>query len=175
MLVIIALPDRHAGRVVDLIDPFGHGGFICPDDGGEGMSRRGDRWGAARCARTKGWLVARTRGDIARGRGDRRGGARSAHWGIIINHNDPMHVIGHDAEFIQCHIRSELGSLVPFLQGNLAQGIQPHHPVNDPAEQPFPLVGIHGDEVRAGLGVIVSLQADGAAVMERFHYIYFTG
>ncbi len=48
MLIIIALPDRRALGIVDLFDPFGDGGFVCPDDRGEG------RWGAARCARTRG-------------------------------------------------------------------------------------------------------------------------
>jgi hypothetical protein len=81
--------------------------------------------------------------------------------------NNPMHVIGHHHKFIgiQHHTRAHNGGMEPFVTHNLPVFIQPHFALHDFAEQTGAVMGANGDEIRAGLGVIIFLQADGSTMV----------
>ena len=85
-------------------------------------------------------------------------------YGRIIDDNDGMKMVWHNNEFAQFHLRMEDGNFIPFLPDHLAQWIQPHFKIYDVAKQRFPVMGDEGDEVFTRLGIIISRQADGAAV-----------
>ena len=78
-----------------------------------------------------------------------------------------MDVVGHDDEFIveQFNIRAQLGGAEPFVAGYLAQGVEVHFVVIISPEEVLAFVGDEGDEITALGGVVVSFEADGAAVM----------
>lgn len=74
-------------------------------------------------------------------------------------------MIGHDNECTQTDIGETLSQPLPFMAGNLTSAVQPHITILDLAEQAGAAVGDNGDEISAGLGIIVSLQADGTAMV----------
>jgi hypothetical protein len=74
-------------------------------------------------------------------------------------------VVGHYDERIQFNEREMVRDVFPTTLGNLACLVQPHFTVHHMPKEAFPLAGASGDETRAGLGVIVSLEADGTAMV----------
>jgi hypothetical protein len=57
------------------------------------------------------------------------------------------------------------GNLCPKIARDFSQIRQHHFPIRDIPQHAFPFADADGDEIRARLGVIVSSQADGPAVM----------
>lgn len=86
-------------------------------------------------------------------------------WRRFDNPQNPMNVIGHDDECIQCNMRKMGGNVQPASFSNAADRIQLHFAIHDVTKQRHTFIGDDGDEIRTGLGVIVPLQADGSAMM----------
>jgi len=80
---------------------------------------------------------------------------------------NPMHMVGHDDECIQRHIGKMGGDGLPARLGDLPRPVEQHAPGAQLAEKELMPVGGEGDEVSAGLGVVIALEADGLAVVLR--------
>ena len=76
-----------------------------------------------------------------------------------------MHMVGHDHIRAQCYVVKMIRDGAPTIVGDMAQFVQQHFTIHDFAEQTFPLMGHNRDEIRAGLGIIVSGQARRFAVV----------
>jgi len=76
-----------------------------------------------------------------------------------------VNMIGHDDERIQCHVGKVGWNVQPTLFGHAAGVVQPHVAIHDFTEQRHPFVGDQGDEICPWLGVIVTFQADGSAMV----------
>nr|VFJ53215.1 MAG: hypothetical protein BECKDK2373B_GA0170837_104125 [Candidatus Kentron sp. DK] len=77
----------------------------------------------------------------------------------------PMKMIRHHHPLVQLDFLADCGGPPPFLGNDFAGMVQPHLPVQDFPEQAFPVLCANGQEIRPRLGIIISLQPDGAAVM----------
>jgi hypothetical protein len=137
--VIIALPHGRNGRGTQNVDAFGRHRFKCAD---QLAQRFAYRRGESRLAPTH-----------AGGRGPRPAHIR----GWRIYHNNAVHMIGHDNPFIQLNVRVLFPLPGPTLGHNLSPIVQSHMPMRQLAEyrQPAPCAQRH--EIRAGLGIIVTL------------------
>ena len=74
-------------------------------------------------------------------------------------------MIRHDNKFVQNNIFSDRICPLPFLHNNPPHVIQHHFPIHNFTKQAFTLPGAYRDKIRAGLRIIVILQADGMAVV----------
>lgn len=73
--------------------------------------------------------------------------------------------MGHDNEGVRFHAGiKKRRSYVPKRLDHPSRIIQRHFSINHIRKQALPILRHDGDEMRHRLGVIVSLQADGAAV-----------
>jgi hypothetical protein len=81
--------------------------------------------------------------------------------------DDAVEMVGHDGEFVlvQADFAAQAARAQPFFTGDLAEGGQLHLVSDDLAKDFIAPVGDQGDEIRAGLGVIVPFEADRAAVV----------
>ena len=93
------------------------------------------------------------------------GTARHVPTNAIGKRKDTVEVVWHHNVVIQFDGGSHDGSVLPFSNHKLAKSIWMHDAVSDTAEDAFVLVSTDRDEICAGLGVVVVLQADGTAVM----------
>ncbi|NMA45830.1 MAG: hypothetical protein GX945_04640, partial [Lentisphaerae bacterium] len=78
--------------------------------------------------------------------------------------NNAVKVIGHDYEFIQINIWEMDWNIIPTLAGNISRIVQSHFAADDFPKQACPVVGADGHKIGPGLGIIVTLQADGTAI-----------
>ena len=78
-----------------------------------------------------------------------------------------MHVIGHHNEHVQFDARESRGQPAPFIQNHPTGVRETHLAIHDLAEPRHPILGANRDEVRAGLRVVVALQADRPAMINR--------
>jgi hypothetical protein len=76
-----------------------------------------------------------------------------------------MDMIGHDDKFVHDHKFEPFAQATPFVQRQETQSVQANCTFHYLTKQRCALVGYQGDEIRAGPGIIVSLQADGAAMV----------
>lgn len=65
--------------------------------------------------------------------------------------DNPMHMIGHDHEFIQYHLREMLGYRTPAFLYDLTCCIQRHNLVHDFPEQWHPIMRADGNKIQTGL------------------------
>lgn len=85
---------------------------------------------------------------------------------IIINqNNNPMRMIRHDDECPQFHVPIMIFQVKPCIADDVSIAVQPHFPIHHIAEQAFPLPCNNGHKICACLRIIISLQADGTAMM----------
>ena len=91
--------------------------------------------------------------------------ARAATGGRPYEDDDSMDVVGHDGKPVDVHARIENRQFGPDRFYHLAGVVQLHLAVNNLAEEAGAGLGDDGDEIGPGLGVIVSLEADGMAVV----------
>ena len=153
VFMIVPLPDPRGVQFTT--NTFCYRGFVRTNDGTYG-TRFHPVW----------WLGQR----ILSGRGMPRpyGWRRIRRQPIWMNNNDPVHVIGHHDVCAQFHVREMLRDQAPVLLGDLSHGGQLHFAMDDISKQAGALMRNHRDEIRTGLGVIVFLEPDGAAVMFRW-------
>ncbi len=81
--------------------------------------------------------------------------------------HDAMHVVEHDDERIQRHVRAQRRRPIPFLHHDSPPRRQMYPPLHDMTEQRLLLPRADRPEVRPGDAVIEQQQADGAAVHDR--------
>ncbi len=76
-------------------------------------------------------------------------------------------MIWHDHKFIfiQFHIWTDFCCLEPFVPRNFANIIQNYFAIHNLTKNMHALIGAYGNEIRAGLSVIISLQSDGTTMM----------
>jgi len=74
-------------------------------------------------------------------------------------------MVWHDTEFIQNHMWVMLGQIIPGVLYNFPQLIQNHLTTHNLPQQTFALMCASRDEIGPGMGIIVSLEADGATVV----------
>jgi len=84
---------------------------------------------------------------------------------VVHDAYDAVDMIGHHHEGVQFHVLEMVRDFMPTRAHDFPHVVQPHFPVHHVAEQRGAPVGADGDEIRARLGVIVSLQPDGTAVV----------
>jgi hypothetical protein len=84
---------------------------------------------------------------------------------VRIDHNYPMHMIGHDYVCTQFHVGEMLRDGTPTLVSNFAKIVQLHRipfwglPAHNFSKQICALVGNYRHEIRARLSVIIAFQA----------------
>ena len=124
--------------------------------------------------RDRGSHVARRNGGRGGCRGERffaptafrfGGACRLRDRGCFAPTYDSMKVIWHDDEGLQFSQREMARDILPTTLGDFARVIQPHFSIHDFAEQAFPSPRADRHEIRAGLGIVMSLQADGVAMV----------
>lgn len=76
-----------------------------------------------------------------------------------------MKMIRHDHVRAQINVSKSFWQIQPFPVNDFAEIIQPHLPIYHLAKQTIALIRDDGDEIRARLCVIISLQADGFSVV----------
>ena len=76
-----------------------------------------------------------------------------------------MNVIGHDGKGIQFSQREVIRDILQTTPGDCAGIVQPHYSIHDLAEQAFPIPRADRHEIGARLRIVVSLQADGTAMV----------
>jgi hypothetical protein len=78
-------------------------------------------------------------------------------------------VVGHDDEFVieQFNVRAHVGGTKPFFIYDPADSVEARFIVDDVTEEGLSRMRDKGEEVPAFGGVVVVLQADGAAVVGR--------
>ncbi len=79
---------------------------------------------------------------------------------------DSMHVIRHNYIVINFDFIADFGGFEPFQFHNFSNFIHHHFSIYHRSKQAFLLGCAYRDEICPGLGVIVILQADGAAVVD---------
>lgn len=75
------------------------------------------------------------------------------------NRQDPVEVIGHDAEHVDVHLGSDDARTHPLSVDDSTDLAQAHRSVNDFAEQPLPAFGAQRDKIGRGACVVESLPA----------------
>jgi hypothetical protein len=85
--------------------------------------------------------------------------------GCIGDNDDAVYVIGHDNKGIQFNKREMVRNVLPTTPGDFASLVQPHFFIDNLAEKAFPIAGANRHEIRPWLGIIMSLQADGMAIV----------
>ena len=76
-----------------------------------------------------------------------------------------MDVVRHYDCLIQHDVREMMRYGMPTFGGHCSPSVQTHLSVSDVSEQTGTVMRADGDEIGPGLGVVVPLQANGAAVM----------
>jgi hypothetical protein len=84
----------------------------------------------------------------------------------VLNNNNPMYVIGHNHKFANLNFRPDFGGFEPFGLDDVAKYIQHNFAIYHRTKHTFFLVNVYRYVIRPGLGVIVVLQTDGAAVVD---------
>jgi hypothetical protein len=79
--------------------------------------------------------------------------------------DNAVEMVRHDDIFIDFPIWKFAPHLIPPFLHHPPRLVQPHRPVHHLAEQARLAPGTHGHEIRTFLGVIVSRQPDGFAVV----------
>ncbi len=74
-------------------------------------------------------------------------------------------MVRHDNPFVEFHVWEMRGEFGQAGGGNLPQGIQSNLIPDHLTEQALPIPGADRDEVRPGLGVVVSREADRSPMM----------
>ncbi len=95
------------------------------------------------------------------GGGPGRGGLRRH------DHDDAVHVTGHDNPLVQPNLGADLDGPSPCLRRDPPGRIQTHLPADNPTEQTGSIVGAKRDEIDACPRVIVSPQPGASAMMTR--------
>ncbi|MDZ7316106.1 MAG: hypothetical protein ONB24_08290 [candidate division KSB1 bacterium] len=88
---------------------------------------------------------------------------------IGFNHDDPMEMVGHYDVFIRLHVRKFAIQFYPPMFDHSPRVVQTHFPVHDIAEQTRPILGHDGNKIRPRTGIIVSFQANAAAMVFLSH------
>ena len=85
----------------------------------------------------------------------------------IHNPNNPMEMIRHNDEFIFVYFNllADLGGFQPFFTDDFAGWVQTHTAFNALTKEFLALIGTYGHEIRAGMSVIISFQANGSPVV----------
>ena len=77
-----------------------------------------------------------------------------------------MEMVGHDNHFVANNVREFfMRFVVPFLH-HVSGVVQNHFVIFDFTEQAITVLRTNGDEIQTFRGIIVTLQANGAAVMD---------
>lgn len=87
---------------------------------------------------------------------------------------DPVGMIGHDAEFVHLYIAVVFRDFLPVRCGNLTQLRQDHFCVDHLAKNGFPLPGAEGYKITAGICVVPPGQACGRNAVMVFELGTFT-
>ena len=75
-------------------------------------------------------------------------------------------MVGHDDHFVTNDVwKFFVRFVIPFFHHSTGV-VQYHFVVFDVTEQTFAVLGANGDEIQTFRGIIVTLQANGAAVMD---------
>ena len=74
-----------------------------------------------------------------------------------------MDMVRHHDKRVQADVSKALGQLLPDLTDHMAGIIEVRFALGDLAEAADPIQGTDGDEVAAGLGVVVGREPEGGA------------
>ena len=74
-------------------------------------------------------------------------------------------MIGHDDKCINVNTWIMCRDFIPDGLNHSPRIIQAHFPIRDIAKQAFPILGANGHEIRTCLGIIISLQSNGTAMV----------
>ena len=91
----------------------------------------------------------------------------------IIDNHDTVKMVRHDDRRAQFDMRIPRRQGIPDVPNDPARFVQPHFTILDIAEQTFAPASDQGDEIRAGLGIVVFWQSYGMAMV--FGRIEFHG
>ncbi|MEB3356545.1 MAG: hypothetical protein VKK04_07445 [Synechococcales bacterium] len=69
--------------------------------------------------------------------------------GVVGDHQNSMHAIGHDDEIIELYQVEMMGNFLPAISGDLPKFTQPHFVVDDVTEEALAVMGADGDEICA--------------------------
>jgi len=83
-----------------------------------------------------------------------------------VEEKNPMDMVGHDGKHIDRYVRKMIQYILPTFLDDRAQFIEAHNVSNNFTENASPRRGYEGEVISTALGIIISLEADGAAVME---------
>lgn len=81
-----------------------------------------------------------------------------------IDDEDGVEMVRHDGVFVQFNFGADLRGSQPFDFNDVTEGVQVHLTVNNFTKEGFAFVCANGNEINTLGGIIVSSQADGAAV-----------
>ena len=80
--------------------------------------------------------------------------------------HNTVNMIGHHDKFTQNHIRKMICNFQPTFIGNTARIIQYHFAIFNFPEQMSPVLAHDGYKIQSCLRIIISLQADGSAMVD---------
>jgi hypothetical protein len=83
----------------------------------------------------------------------------------IVDHENPMDMVGHDHKLIHLDVWKAAPQAVPFSMNNPTDRAQPHLFSFNFTQKAFPLPGDNGDKVHPCLGIIVPRQANGTVMV----------
>ena len=78
---------------------------------------------------------------------------------IGLKKHHAVHMVWLNHIFVDAHYSKMMGYLLPTRRCDLSNWVQPHHLINDLAEQAHPAVRAEGDEIAARGAVVPTLQA----------------
>ena len=84
----------------------------------------------------------------------------------FVDHDDAVKMVRHDHKFTQINFTPDQSGFQPFFLCNYPKFIQCHDPIHNFSEEMLPLVRANGDEICAGLGIIIFPQPDGTPVVD---------
>ena len=92
----------------------------------------------------------------------------------VIDHNNPVKMIGHNHTFIQRNPRQPLRQFKPPFRHHPPGVIHLHYVTGNIAKQAFPPMDAHCHIIRTDRGIIIFPQADGMTMMDirsKCHYV----
>ena len=136
MLVVVALPHRCAGRATNCVDASARSRF-------------------------------ETRHHCTHGprSGSRRGDRPVAPAANVGYRHDPVKMIGHDNPGVQFDFGTDPSGFEPFILNYPAGLVQHHMMIHDFPKQKFTAGRANGDEIRAGLRIVITTQTDRTTYM----------
>ena len=81
------------------------------------------------------------------------------------DHNNPMNMIRHNQKGIQFGVAKMSRNILPRIYRNFPIFIQSDFPIHDPPKQTFPGLRTYGYKISSCLGIIITVQSNGTAVI----------